>query len=85
MADRDIGASSVGIALTHQTPFFLYGPEIWIEDCHESDAATAPIMRDGQVRYLISMVVMDGAEKQGLSLENLIAMLLVSSIRWNRR
>jgi transcriptional regulator of acetoin/glycerol metabolism len=76
LADRDIGASSVGIALTHQTPFFLYGPEIWIEDCHESDAATAPIMRDGQVRYLISMVVMDGAEKQGLSLENLIAMLL---------
>lgn len=76
LADNDIGASSIGIALSRKTPFFLYGPEIWIGACQESDAAAAPIMRDGQVRYLISMVVMDGAEKQGLSLDNLLAMLI---------
>ena len=64
LAEKDIGASSIGIALSHKTPFFLYGPEIWLEECHESDAATVPILRDGQVRYLLTMVMMDGAEKR---------------------
>ena len=78
LGEKEIGASSLGIALAHRTPFFLYGPEIWIEDCHDSDAAAAPIMRDGAVRYLLSMVVMDGAEKQGLAMENLLAVLLAA-------
>ena len=76
LADKDIGASSIGIALSHKTPFFLYGPEIWLEECHESDAATVPILRDGQVRYLLTMVMMDGAEKQGLSMDSLVSLLL---------
>ena len=76
LADRDIGASSVGIALAHRTPFLLFGPEIWIQDCHESDAVTAPIMRAGQVRYLLSMVAMDGAERRGISMDALASVLL---------
>ena len=76
LADRDIGASSIGIALSHKTPFFLYGPEIWLEECQESDAAAAPILRDGEVRYLLSMVMMDGAEKPGLSMDSLVALLI---------
>lgn len=76
--EKEIGASSLSIARAHRTPFFLYGPEIWIEDCHDSDAAAAPVMRDGVVRYLLSMVVMDGAEKQGLTMENLLAVLLAA-------
>lgn len=76
LADKDIGASSIGIALTHKTPFFLYGPEIWLEECHESDAAAAPILRDGEVRYLLSMVMADGADKPGLSMDSLLALLI---------
>jgi len=76
LADKDIGASGIGIALTHQKPFYLYGPEIWIETCHESDEAAAPIIQEGQVRYLVSMVMMDGAEKKGLSLDTVVAVLL---------
>ncbi len=76
LAERDIGASSVGIAAAHRTPFVLFGPEIWIEDCHDSDAATAPIIVDDQIRYLVTMVVMDGTEKQQISMDALMALLL---------
>ncbi len=76
LADRDIGASSLGIALAHRTPFVLYGPEIWIEECHESDAASAPILCNGEVRYLISLVVMDGADTHQLPIDALSALLL---------
>lgn len=76
LADRDIGASSVGISLAHRKPFLLFGPEIWIQDCHESDAATAPVMRDGKVRYLLSLVAMDGAESREISMDALSAVLL---------
>ena len=76
LADKDIGASSIGIALAHRTPFILFGPEIWVEDCHDSDAATAPIIVDGKIRYLVSMVVMDGTDKQQLPMDALMALLL---------
>ena len=76
LADKDIGASSIGIALTHRTPFILFGPEIWVEACHDSDAATAPILVNGEIRYLLSMVVMQGAEGQPLSMDALMALLL---------
>jgi transcriptional regulator of acetoin/glycerol metabolism len=76
LADKDIGASSIGIALAHRTPFVLFGPEIWIETCHDSDAATAPILVNGEVRYLLSMVVMEGTEGQPLPMDALMALLL---------
>ncbi|MHC1761358.1 MAG: sigma-54-dependent Fis family transcriptional regulator [Negativicutes bacterium] len=76
LADKDIGASSIGIALTHRTPFVLFGPEIWVEACHDSDAATAPILVGGEIRYLLSMVVMEGTEGQTLSMDALMALLL---------
>ena len=76
LADRDIGASSIGIALAHRTPFIVFGPEIWVESCHDSDAATAPILVDGEIRYLLTMVVMPGAEGQPLSMDGLMALLL---------
>ena len=76
LADRDIGASSISIALAHRMPFFLYGPEIWVEECHDSDAASAPIMFGGEVRYLISLVAQDGLDRHQLSTDALSALLL---------
>lgn len=76
LGEKDIGASSISISLAHRTPFILFGPEIWIEACHDSDAATAPIMLDGEIRYLLSMVVMEGVEKGQLSMDAMMAVLL---------
>ena len=76
LSEKDIGASSVSIALAHRTPFILFGPEIWIEDCHDSDAATAPVLVNGEIRYLLSMVVMEGVDGRQLSMDTLMALLL---------
>ena len=76
LGEKDIGASSISIALAHRTPFILFGPEIWIEECHDSDAATAPIMVDGEIRYLLTMIVMEGKENPPLSMQALMALLL---------
>ena len=76
LGEKDIGASSISIALAHRTPFILFGPEIWLEECHDSDAATAPIMVDGEIRYLLTMIVMEGKENPPLSMQALMALLL---------
>ncbi len=76
LGEKDIGASSISIALTHKTPFVLFGPEIWIEACHDSDAATAPIMAGGEVRYLLSLVIMDGEAGRQLTMDAMMALLL---------
>ena len=76
LGEKDIGASSISIALAHKTPFVLFGPEIWIEACHDSDAATAPIMMDGEVRYLLSLVIMDGEVGRQLTMDAMMALLL---------
>ncbi len=76
LGEKDIGASSISIALAHRTPFILFGPEIWIEECHGSDAATAPIMVDGEIRYLLTMIVMEGDEKRQQPMDAMMAVLL---------
>jgi len=76
LGEKDIGASSISISLAHRSPFILFGPEIWIEECHNSDAATTPIIVEGEIRYLLSMVVMEGTEIRQLSMDAMMAVLL---------
>lgn len=55
---EEVGTSSISMAYELKAPFWLFGPEMWVEDCHESDACSAPILIDGEVRYVITMVGM---------------------------
>ena len=57
--EEDIGTSSVSIALEHNTPFLMFGPEMWMRDCHSGDACSAPIMINGQLRYVLTFFSMD--------------------------
>ncbi|MDU2064328.1 MAG: sigma 54-interacting transcriptional regulator [Sporomusaceae bacterium] len=59
LATQDIGASSISIAYEHQTPFLMFGPEMWRQDGHDSLACTAPILVEGELRYLITLVAAD--------------------------
>jgi len=56
LAEEDIGTSSISIALEHKSPFLLFGPEMWIEDCQSGDACSAPIIVDGEVLYVVTLV-----------------------------
>ena len=56
---EEIGASSISIAKEKRVPFWVFGPEIWREASHESDACTAPVLVGGELRYLVNIVVDD--------------------------
>lgn len=62
VAEQDIGTSSISLALEHKVPFLLFGPEIWIEDCQSGDACSAPIIINGEVKYILSLVAVQQAE-----------------------
>ena len=57
LGQEDIGASSIAIAARHRVPFWLYGPEIWVEECQEIDTCSAPVIVGGKRRYILTMNV----------------------------
>lgn len=57
--EQDVGTSSVSIALEHNTPFLMFGPEMWIRDCHSGDACSAPIFVNGKLRYVLTFFSME--------------------------
>ncbi|VBB05264.1 Hypothetical protein LUCI_0471 [Lucifera butyrica] len=73
LAEKDIGTSSIGIALEHKTPFLLFGPEMWIKECQTGDACSAPILVDGQVQYIVTLV---SVEQEKLPHTALLSLLL---------
>jgi len=73
LSEQDIGASSISIAREHRVPFLLFGPEMWIEECQMGDACSAPIMIDGQLEYIITLV---SIEQQALPYSAVVSLLL---------
>lgn len=70
---QDIGASSISIACEHQTAFLMFGPEMWRRDTHSSNACSAPIIVDGNLRYLITLVA---PEEEEIDPDTLVLLLL---------
>lgn len=57
--EEDCGTSSLSVARSHNVPFLMFGPEMWVRECHSGDACSAPISVDGQNRYFLSMFSLD--------------------------
>ncbi len=53
---EEIGTSSISIAREHEAPFWLFGPEMWVADCHGGDACSAPVYVGGELSYVITFV-----------------------------
>lgn len=71
--EEDIGTSSISIALEHNIPFLIFGPEMWLSDCHCSNACSTPISVNGQLRYILTF---SSLENDNLSYELLVNQLL---------
>lgn len=56
MGLKEIGTSSISIAREHEAPFWLFGPEMWVADCHGGDACSAPVHAGGELSYVITFV-----------------------------
>lgn len=59
LSERDIGTSSISVAYEHKIPFLMFGPEMWIKECQQGDACSAPIMLDGELKYVLTLVAVD--------------------------
>ncbi len=73
LAEEDIGTSSISIAYEHQAPFLLFGPEMWIEECHMGDACSAPVVIGGNTRYIITLV---SVEQESLPYSAVVSLML---------
>ena len=55
---EEVGTSSISVAYEHQTPFWMFGPEMWVEECQLGDACSAPVKIGGECQYIITLVSM---------------------------
>lgn len=70
---NDVGTSSISIVHEHKTPFLLFGPEMWVEECQQGDACSAPIMINGELAYIITFV---SVEQETLPHNSIISIML---------
>lgn len=73
LAEEDIGTSSISIAYEHKVPFLLFGAEMWIRECQDGDACSVPIIVDGQLVYIVTIV---SVEQDKLPYSAIVALLL---------
>lgn len=59
---KDIGTSSISLTHRHQVPFLLFGPEMWIRECQMGDACSVPIIVEGKLAYIVTLVAVDQPE-----------------------
>ncbi|MDD4599594.1 Anaerobic nitric oxide reductase transcription regulator NorR [bioreactor metagenome] len=74
LSERDIGTSSISIAYEHKTTFLMFGPEMWVRDCQDGDACSTPVVVDGELKYILTLVSVD----QDVLPYNAIVSLLLS-------
>ena len=53
---KEVGTSSISIAREHEAPFWIFGPEMWVADCHGGDAGSAPVYVNGELSYMMTLV-----------------------------
>lgn len=70
---EEVGTSSISIAYEHQAPFWLFGPEMWVKDCQDGDACSAPIIINNELRYILTLVAV---KHDLLSMDAVIGLML---------
>ena len=71
--EEAVGTSSISIAREHNVPFLMFGPEMWVKDCHSGDACSTPICVDGKMRYILTFFSLD---QNDLPYDLLVSLLL---------
>ncbi len=55
---KTVGTLSCNIVQKRKVPFWIFGPEMWMEECHDMNAGSVPIMVNGELAYIVSLAVM---------------------------
>lgn len=59
LTNKNVGTLSCNIVKEHKVPFWVFGPEIWLEELHDMNSGSVPIMVNGELTYIISLTVME--------------------------
>ena len=59
VGEAEVGTSSICVAARHKAPFWMFGPEMWVRECQLGDACSAPVMVNGEMTYIITLVSME--------------------------
>lgn len=59
LTTKNVGTLSCNIVKEHKVPFWVFGPEIWLEELHEMNSGSVPIMVNGELTYIVSLTVME--------------------------
>jgi DNA-binding NtrC family response regulator len=78
---ENAGTSSISIVHDHKMPFLLFGPEMWAEECQEGDACSAPIIVNGELVYIITLV---SVEQKNLPHNAVVSLLLTLRLALER-
>ena len=62
VGQEEVGTSSISLALEHKAPFWLFGPEMWVEECQNSDACSAPVFVGDELCYVVTLVALGQTE-----------------------
>lgn len=56
---KTMGTLSCNIVKEHKVPFWVFGPEMWLEELHDMNSGSVPIMINGELAYIVSLTVME--------------------------
>lgn len=73
LSEKDIGTSSISIALEHKVPFFMFGPEVWLSGQQNGDACSVPIFLNGHIWYILTASIV---EKKDLPYSAVMALMI---------
>ena len=54
LQEKEIGTSSISVAMERNTTFLMFGAETWNKQCHNYDFFSAPVTVNGKLRFIIS-------------------------------
>lgn len=73
---EEVGTSSISVCCAEQAPFLMFGPEMWVKECQTGDACSAPVMLQGSLAYIITLVSVDEEKDHEASCDAMAALLL---------
>lgn len=58
VAEHDIGTTSISLAAAHQSPCLLFGPEMWCQEHHPTNACSVPVLlpESNEFNYILTLV-----------------------------
>lgn len=56
---ENVGTFSANITAQYKSMFWLFGPEMWLQNYHDCDSGSAPIFVCGEMNYIVTILCRD--------------------------